>query len=141
RRDRGYGDTSQKAKRLCRCHLRGDRRTYGNDRYSWESWEIDARGQNRGSKAPQRGLRVYPRLSGAATDESQVRAQQIRKSDGKTTDRWTTLRQADCLMPAHAYLGSMTVHFPFENTYAALPGNFFARVAPTPVTAPKLIKL
>jgi uncharacterized protein YdiU (UPF0061 family) len=35
----------------------------------------------------------------------------------------------------------MTVHFPFENTYAALPANFFARVAPTPVTSPKLIKL
>jgi uncharacterized protein YdiU (UPF0061 family) len=35
----------------------------------------------------------------------------------------------------------MTVHFPFENTYAALPANFFARVAPTPVIAPRLIKL
>jgi serine/tyrosine/threonine adenylyltransferase len=35
----------------------------------------------------------------------------------------------------------MTVHFPFENTYAALPANFFARVAPTPVSAPRLIKL
>jgi uncharacterized protein YdiU (UPF0061 family) len=35
----------------------------------------------------------------------------------------------------------MTVHFPFQNTYAALPANFFARVAPTPVTSPKLIKL
>jgi uncharacterized protein YdiU (UPF0061 family) len=35
----------------------------------------------------------------------------------------------------------MTVHFPFENTYAALPANFFARVAPTPVTSPRLIKL
>jgi uncharacterized protein YdiU (UPF0061 family) len=35
----------------------------------------------------------------------------------------------------------MTVHFPFENTYAALPANFFARVVPTPVTAPRLIKL
>src|SRR6478609_5060596 len=35
----------------------------------------------------------------------------------------------------------MTVHFPFENTYAALPANFFARVAPTPVVAPRLIKL
>src|SRR6202140_3716429 len=34
----------------------------------------------------------------------------------------------------------MTVHFPFQNTYAALPANFFARVAPTPVTAPRLIK-
>src|SRR4030088_123011 len=35
----------------------------------------------------------------------------------------------------------MTVHFPFQNTYAALPDNFFARVAPTPVTSPGLIKL
>jgi uncharacterized protein YdiU (UPF0061 family) len=35
----------------------------------------------------------------------------------------------------------MTVHFPFEHTYAALPANFFARVAPTPVAAPRLIKL
>src|SRR5215212_4217475 len=40
-----------------------------------------------------------------------------------------------------AYLGSMTLHFPFEHTYAALPANFFARVAPTPVSAPRLIKL
>ena len=35
----------------------------------------------------------------------------------------------------------MTVHFPFQNTYAALPDGFFARVAPTPVTSPRLIKL
>src|SRR5437867_10874823 len=35
----------------------------------------------------------------------------------------------------------MTVHFPFEHTYAALPANFFARVVPTPVAAPRLIKL
>jgi uncharacterized protein YdiU (UPF0061 family) len=35
----------------------------------------------------------------------------------------------------------MTVHFPFQNTYAALPSNFFARVAPTPVASPRLIKL
>src|SRR5438309_6930931 len=35
----------------------------------------------------------------------------------------------------------MTVHFPFEHTYAALPANFFARVAPTPVVSPRLIKL
>ncbi len=44
-------------------------------------------------------------------------------------------------MPAYAYLDGMTVHFPFQNTYAALPDGFFARVAPTPVTAPRLIKL
>src|SRR5580765_2914060 len=35
----------------------------------------------------------------------------------------------------------MTIHFPFQNTYAALPASFFARVAPTPVAAPRLIKL
>jgi serine/tyrosine/threonine adenylyltransferase len=35
----------------------------------------------------------------------------------------------------------MTVHFPFENTYTALPANFFARVAPTPVASPRLVKL
>jgi len=35
----------------------------------------------------------------------------------------------------------MTVHFPFQNSYAALPANFFARVSPTPVDAPRLIKL
>jgi uncharacterized protein YdiU (UPF0061 family) len=35
----------------------------------------------------------------------------------------------------------MTVHFPFQNTYAALPANFFARVAPTPVDSPRQIKL
>src|SRR5438067_6387501 len=43
--------------------------------------------------------------------------------------------------PPRAYLGAMTAHFPFEHTYAALPANFFARVAPTPVAAPRLIKL
>ena len=35
----------------------------------------------------------------------------------------------------------MTVHFPFDNSYAALPDSFFARVAPTPVVSPRLIKL
>ena len=44
-------------------------------------------------------------------------------------------------MTTYAYLGGMTVHFPFQNTYAALPDGFFARVAPTPVASPRLIKL
>ncbi len=35
----------------------------------------------------------------------------------------------------------MTAHFPFDNSYARLPDRFFARVAPTPVSAPCLIKL
>ena len=42
---------------------------------------------------------------------------------------------------SRAYLEPMTLQFPFEHTYAALPANFFARVAPTPVAAPRLIKL
>jgi len=42
---------------------------------------------------------------------------------------------------SRAYLEAMTLQFPFEHTYAALPANFFARVAPTPVAAPRLIKL
>src|ERR671916_134823 len=32
-------------------------------------------------------------------------------------------------------------HFPFNNSYARLPDRFFARVAPTPVAAPRLIRL
>lgn len=35
----------------------------------------------------------------------------------------------------------MTLHFPFENTYALLPDRFFARVRPTTVSAPRLIRL
>ena len=35
----------------------------------------------------------------------------------------------------------MTFQFPFHNTYARLPSRFFAAVAPTPVPAPRLIRL
>lgn len=35
----------------------------------------------------------------------------------------------------------MIVGFPFDNTYARQPERFFARVAPTPVRAPRLIRL
>jgi serine/tyrosine/threonine adenylyltransferase len=35
----------------------------------------------------------------------------------------------------------MTVHFNFNNTYTQLPERFYARVPPTPVAAPRLIKL
>jgi uncharacterized protein YdiU (UPF0061 family) len=44
-------------------------------------------------------------------------------------------------MTTYAYLDGMTVHFPFQNTYAALPEGFFARVSPTPVASPRLVKL
>lgn len=35
----------------------------------------------------------------------------------------------------------MTAHFAFENSYARLPSSFYARVHPTPVSAPYLLKL
>ena len=35
----------------------------------------------------------------------------------------------------------MSVHFPFDNTYARLPAGFFARVRPTPVAGPRLVKI
>ncbi len=56
---------------------------------------------------------------------------------GNRMRHWFGLEKA----ASSTYLRVMTVHFPFQNTYAALPANFFARVAPTPVAAPRLIKL
>src|SRR3954470_15581360 len=35
----------------------------------------------------------------------------------------------------------MTFHFPFDNTYARLPDRFYPRVVPTPVRAPRLIRV
>ena len=35
----------------------------------------------------------------------------------------------------------MTLRFPFDNTYARLPERFFARVSPTPVRAPRLVRV
>nr|WP_049780894.1 YdiU family protein [Terriglobus saanensis] len=34
-----------------------------------------------------------------------------------------------------------SVHFPFANTYARLPQRFYSRVDPTPVAAPRLVKI
>src|SRR5215218_11302655 len=35
----------------------------------------------------------------------------------------------------------MTMHVPFDNTFSRLPDRFFARVTPTPVQAPRLVRL
>jgi uncharacterized protein YdiU (UPF0061 family) len=35
----------------------------------------------------------------------------------------------------------MTVHIPFDNSYARLPDRFYARLNPTPVAAPRLIRV
>ena len=80
------------------------------------------------------GLKVYPTQRWAATNGGgcfALRARHFRPPGSRTV----------CLFAACAYLWVMTVHFPFQNTYAALPASFFARVAPTPVAAPRLIKL
>src|ERR1700686_5255727 len=64
-----------------------------------------------------------------------------RKVTGNSGPLGRRTGKPDCQFPPHAYLEAMTVHFPFQNSYVALPANFFARVAPTPVTSPRLIKL
>ena len=46
-----------------------------------------------------------------------------------------------CQFRDRSHIKLMTIQFPFDNSYATLPANFYARVAPTPVAAPKLIKL
>ena len=35
----------------------------------------------------------------------------------------------------------MTVHVPFDNSYARMPGPFYARVLPTPVAEPRIVKI
>jgi uncharacterized protein YdiU (UPF0061 family) len=35
----------------------------------------------------------------------------------------------------------MSIKFPFDNTYARLPERLFARVAPTPVRVPRLVRV
>jgi uncharacterized protein YdiU (UPF0061 family) len=43
-------------------------------------------------------------------------------------------------LPAGGH-GEETLRLPFDNSYARLPERFYARLAPTPVTAPRLVKL
>jgi uncharacterized protein YdiU (UPF0061 family) len=110
-----------------------------------EILKMAVRGQNRAALQVPKSVRVYPSASGAATEcaikTAPEKCHQTGKNDEKTMVALDRPPQIDCLFPAHAYLEAMTVHFPFQNTYAALPANFFARVAPTPVAAPRLIKL
>jgi uncharacterized protein YdiU (UPF0061 family) len=44
-------------------------------------------------------------------------------------------------LPDASVLDRVPVHFGFENTYARLPEHFYARVDPTPVAAPRLVKV
>jgi uncharacterized protein YdiU (UPF0061 family) len=78
--------------------------------------------------------RVYPTPRGAATNGGACFA--LRERDFPPNRPQLFAYSA----PAPIFT-FMTVHFPFQNTYSALPANFFARVAPTPVAAPRLIKL
>jgi uncharacterized protein YdiU (UPF0061 family) len=44
-------------------------------------------------------------------------------------------------MPLEHPLASPTLSIPFDNTYARLPPRFYARLDPTPVSAPRLVKV
>src|SRR5580700_5803482 len=44
-------------------------------------------------------------------------------------------------LPDNSGTDHQTVRFGFENTYARLPERFYARLAPTPVAAPRLVKV
>jgi len=35
----------------------------------------------------------------------------------------------------------MPIHIPFDNTYTRLPERFYARVDPTPVATPRLVRV
>jgi uncharacterized protein YdiU (UPF0061 family) len=48
---------------------------------------------------------------------------------------------SEIVLPAALDLGRGSVHFGFKNTYARLPEHFYSRVNPTPVAAPRLIKV
>ena len=43
--------------------------------------------------------------------------------------------------PESSHHDGVAAHFGFENTYARLPERFYARLDPTPVAAPRLIKV
>ena len=49
-------------------------------------------------------------------------------------------REANPLASGHG-VGDGIVRLPFDNSYARLPERFYARLAPTPVAAPRLIKI
>jgi hypothetical protein len=46
-----------------------------------------------------------------------------------------------CVHDWRGHDGRNSRNFPFDNSYARLPDRFFARLAPTPVALPRLIKL
>src|ERR1700681_4057642 len=88
---------------------------------------------SRGSAALPRSVRVYPSRSSAATECRQshplgICGREPEKPGKSNAPCHPPDLRTNCLIRAHAYLGVMTVHFPFENTYAALPAGFFARV-------------
>lgn len=43
--------------------------------------------------------------------------------------------------PTHVFPSDAALRLPFDNSYARLPDRFFARLAPTSVSAPRLVKL
>jgi uncharacterized protein YdiU (UPF0061 family) len=60
---------------------------------------------------------------------------------GRTEDGQEEGRSPLGRLRRRAYLCGMTLHFPFDNSYARLPARLFAELSPTPVRAPRLIAL
>jgi serine/tyrosine/threonine adenylyltransferase len=60
----------------------------------------------------------------------------IRYIDTGDLDHFRSCADNDMLAPAEA-----ACVFPFDNSYARLPERFFARLPPTPVAAPRLVRL
>jgi uncharacterized protein YdiU (UPF0061 family) len=53
----------------------------------------------------------------------------------------SSLDSSSLVPPATSGSDLQSVHFGFDNTYARLPERFYARVNPTPVATPRLVKL
>ncbi len=51
------------------------------------------------------------------------------------------MTEASLVVPAIATPGAAEGLFPFDNSYVRLPERFYARLSPTPVAAPSLIRL
>ena len=60
--------------------------------------------------------------------------------EGKETDRSEAVKSSVVPSASHRHISPMPA-FAFDNSYARLPPRFFARVDPTPVAAPKLLRL
>ena len=103
---------------------RGARRRYGTGSDAWNSQKQMSEGQI-GGQEPRRELREG--LPEAIRRGNQRQAACFEPE--KPAFRARVASEPFAYSAARAYLEAMTVHFPFQNTYAALPANFRPRGA------------